>query len=425
MTKFLRREVNRKMDNQKREGIALFRYGIIAPVLHENVKNQAGYFRDMALKEFDVPCLGRRRYKVSAFKSWLRNYKIGGIDTLKPRERLDKGKSRKIDPIVGEAIKKRVEEYSFLSSAAIYRLLISEGIIGPSDINEGTLRKYIKDNNLNLVTREPQPRKKFEKEHINMLWISDFMHGPYIISGGKKRKVYLCCIIDDHSRVIVSGKFFFHENSISLEAVLKEGIARFGLPKVFYCDNGSVYSSSSLQLACARLGISLVHSRPYDSPSRGKIERFWRTIREKFLPFLKLQEIAAIDELNRLFELWIDKEYNKGYHHGICMRPMDKYMADIKDTDVKRLSKEEFDTAFLRTIKRRVKNDSTISFEGVVYEVPTRFIGKFVEIRYPTDKMDALTIYEDDKPVCKINRVNLAENANLPVRGIRFKKEED
>jgi transposase InsO family protein len=413
------------MDNKKREEIALFRYGIIAPCIHESVKSQMRYFRDMSLKEFDLPYIGRRRYKVSAFKCWLRNYKIGGIDALKPRERLDKGKSRKIDPEVGEGIKKRVEKYPFLSCAAIYRLLISEGIIGPSDITEGTLRKYISDNNLNLITTEPQPRKKFEKEHINMLWISDFMHGPYIISGGKKRKVYLCCIIDDHSRVIVSGRFFLYENSISLEMVLKEGITRFGLPNVFYCDNGSVYSSSHLQLACARLGISLVHSRPYDSPSRGKIERLWRTIREKFLSLLRLQDIVSIEELNRLFELWVDKEYNKGYHHGIDMRPMDKYMADIKDTVVKRISQEEFDTAFLRTIKRMVKNDSTISFEGIVYEVPTRFIGKFVEIRYPIDKSDSLTIYEDDKPVCKINRINLVENANLPVRGIRFKKEED
>lgn len=413
------------MSRDRKEEIALFRYGLIAPVIHENVRSQAKYFRQISLKEFDVPHIGRRRYKVSAFKSWLRSYKIGGIDALMPQVRSDKGISRKIDKKLGEAIKKKVLEYPFLSSAAIYRLFISEGIIGAQDCDEGTLRKYIKDNNLKTVQKETQPRKKFEKEHVNQLWICDFMHALYLLCSGKKKKAYLCCIIDDHSRVIVAGRFFFHENSISLEVVLKEGIMRFGVPQIFYCDNGSVYSSSYLQTACARLGISLVHSKPYDSPSRGKIERYFRTVRDKFLPFLKLQEIDSIDELNRLFELWLDREYNKGYHHGICMKPMYKYMTDIKDTPIKRISKEELDTAFLRTIKRKVKNDSTISFEGALYEVPTRFIGKLVEIRHPIDKPDALTIYEEGKPMCQIKKVNLTENANLPVMGIRFKKEEN
>lgn len=111
----------------------------------------------------------------------------------------------------------------------------------------------------------------------------------------------------------------------------------------------------------------------------------------KFLPFLKLQEIEGIEELNRLFLVWLDREYNKGYHHGIGMRPMDRYMGDIKDTTIKRVSKEKLDAAFFRTIKRKVKNDSTISFEGILYEVPARYIGKIVEIRYPMDKPDILT----------------------------------
>jgi putative transposase len=95
------------------------------------------------------------------------------------------------------------------------------------------------------------------------------LHGPYIPNGRKKHKVFLIAAIDDHSRMIVGSRFFFRENSICLEMVFKEAIMHFGLPKAFYCDNGSMFSSSHLQLACARLGVALIHSRPYDSPSRG------------------------------------------------------------------------------------------------------------------------------------------------------------
>lgn len=413
------------MDEKKREEISLFRYGLIAPVIHENVLSQMKYFREISAKEYEVPHTGKRRYRVSALKSWLRSYRMGGIDALKPKERVDKNKSRKITPMIGEAIREIVGQYPFLSTAAVFRLLISEGIIGTADLGEATVRKYIEDNGLRIVESEQKPRKKYEKEHINQLWISDFMHGPHIGAAGKKKKVYLCAIIDDHSRVIVGGRFFLSENTTSLGSLLKDAIGRFGLPLVFYCDNGSVYSSASLQLGCARLGISLVHSRPYDSPSRGKIERFNRTVREKFLVMLKLQEITDIEEMNSMFNKWLEGEYNRGYHHGIGTRPMDRYMEDIRQTNIKRVSREELDMAFLRTIKRRVKNDSTISFEAKIYEVPPKYIGKVIECRYPMDKPEKLTLYEESKPVLKLHKVDVHENAKLPTLGIKFKKEEE
>jgi transposase InsO family protein len=188
------------------------------------------------------------------------------------------------------------------------------------------------------------------------------MHGPYIVHEGRKRKVFLIGAIDDCSRVIVGARFFFHENSFNLEAVLKEAMIRFGTVKMLYTDNGTpLFISSHLQLACARLGIALVHSKPYDSPSRGKIERFFRTVREKFLSCLDLKEIDSIEDLNISFSRWLDKEYHKSHHSGINARPLDKWMDDMKNITIKRISAKELDLAFYVTIKRRVKNDSTIS----------------------------------------------------------------
>jgi len=410
--------------SNKSEDIALFKYRIIAEVLNNTGKGQMKYFREMAKKEHDVPHLGKKRYKAATFKSWLRDYRIGGFDGLKLKIRSDKGVSRKIDDKLGKIIKDTVNTYQFLSAASVYRRLISEGYINPDQMREGTVRKYIKNNKLLNSCIEPTPRKKFERQNINELWIADCMHGPYIIHKKKKKKIFLISVIDDCSRVIVGSQFFHHENSISLEIVLKEAISKYGLPQRLYTDNGSIFVSSHLQLACARLGIALVHSKPYDSPSRGKIERFFRTVRQKFLPLIRLSEIENILDINRDFSRWLDKEYQRHFHHGIGTKPMDKWMDRLKNTTIKRLSSYELDLAFYITIKRRVKNDSTISVNNILYEVPPRFIGKIIELRYPFDKQDEITIYENDKPVCMVTKLNLQENASPPAWEIKFEQGE-
>jgi len=411
-------------DDKRRTDIALFKYALIAPVLQQQVAVQIEYFREVARKEHEVPHIGRRRFKAGTLKKWLKQYRREGFDALLPKQRQDKGISRRIDDVVGDVIRKYVLKYEGLSCAAIHRMLIAEGEVRPGQFNEGTLRKYIQDHGLKETTATPEPRKKFEHDHINDLWIADTMYGPYIRYGKKKHKVFLISAIDDHSRVIIGARFFFQENSLCLELILKEGIRRFGLPRVIYCDNGSVFVSAHLQLACARLGIALVHSRPYDSPSRGKIERYHRTVRQKFLPLIDPANIEGIDHLNDLFLRWLDHDYHRQFHHGIHETPMDRMMNSLHTTAVKRPTEEELDRAFLITLHRVVKNDSTISIAGVLYECDPRFIGKKVEIRYPSDKPHCLSIYEDDKPVATLKKLDANENAKPPHRGIRFTKEE-
>lgn len=408
-------------EEKKRTNIALFRYALIAPVIQENVSRQAEYFREVSAKRYEVPHLEQKRFKAGTLKLWLKQYRRSGFDALKPKIRKDKGDSRKITGELGLAIEEVVKQYPAASCAAIHRMLIAEGHIEIAAVAEGTVRKYIQENALKLKV-SPQPRKKFEHEHVNDLWIGDCLHGPYISNGRKKQKVYLLAAIDDHSRMIVGSSFFFHENSIALETVLKDAIMHFGLPKAFYCDNGSLFVSAHLQLACARLGIALIHSRPYDSPSRGKIERFFRTVRQKFLSILRLPD--NIDALNEAFELWLQDEYHRHIHYGINARPIDRFMEDIKTISVQRLTEEELDTAFQITLHRHVKNDSTVSIGGVLYECPAEFIGKKIEIRHPSDKPEELSVYVQDNPVCKLRRLDLLENATSPHLGIRFTQEE-
>lgn len=410
-------------DDKRRTDIALFKYALIAPVLQQQVAVQIDYFREVARKEHEVPHIGRRRFKVETLKKWLKQYRRKGFDALMPKQRGDKGTPRKIDGAMGEVIRKYVLRYTGLSDAALFRMLIAEGEARPGQFNEGTLRKYIRDNGLKQKAT-PEPRKKFEHDQVNDLWTADTMYGPRIRNGKTKHKVFLISAIDDHSRVITGAGFFFQENSLCLEFILKEAIRRFGLPRVLYCDNGSIFVSAHLQLACARLGIALVHSKPYDSPSRGKIERYHRTVRQKFLPLLEPDRIEDIDHLNDLFHRWLDHDYHRQFHHGIGETPMDRMMNSLQTTAVKRPTEEELDRAFTITLHRVVKNDSTITIAKVLYECPTRFIGKKIEIRHPSDKPDYLSIYENDKPVAVLIKLNQNENAEPPHRGIRFSEEE-
>lgn len=413
------------MTDRKRQDIGLFRYGVIAPVLSENVDVQIEYFRKTAEKELPVPHWGKKKYDPYTFKKWLKQYRHGGFDALIPKERNDKGQPRKIDHQLKDTIIEALTSYPYLSGAALHRLLMAQGAIGLGGINEGTLRKFIRDNQLR-ETVAPTARKKFEKKHINELWTADCMHGPYIKLEGypRKHKVFLIAAIDDHSRMICAHGWSTQENATALEKVLKEGITRFGLPKALYCDNGSIFSSHHLQMACARLGIALIHSKPYDSPSRGKIERFFRTVRDKFLKLLDLNEINDLQLLNQRFDKWLTNQYHHHFHSGIGQTPMERFFADSQDTPVKHVSQEELDTAFQVTIYRTVRNDATISHNCILYQCPPELMGKKIQIRYTFDKPTQLTVYQEERPLVTLTPCNPGENADTPAHSISFSKAE-
>jgi transposase InsO family protein len=402
------------------EKIALFRYGIIAPFLHNSTHGQTRHFKEMATKLWDVPSYGRKSFHWKTFKSWLRLYRIAGFDGLKPKIRADKGQARTIDETLKSIICQKLEQYPSLKVSSLYRMLIDEGSIPFGSPCENAVRKFIRDNDLKTTTQPPQYRKKFEKPYINDLWLSDFMHGQRLLIDGSRKRLFLCGIIDDHSRLIVGAQWSLHENTQTLELVLKNALLTYGLPKILYCDNGAVYASSHLQIISARLGIALVHSKPYDSPSRGKIERFWRTVRDGFLPLVSVEQNYSLDEFNRIFADWLDKNYHRRFHHGILQTPMDRYLADLDTTSIRRLSNFEIDQYFFQTFQRLVKNDSTVSVNSVVYEVPPKYIGATIELRHPTSQPTDLWIYENDQPVTKIKPVDLHFNSNSPIHGIKF-----
>jgi len=406
-------------EKERSQKLALFRHGIISQILYEREESQNQYFKKMAEKEHFIPGVGLKKFSVSTFKSWLSSYRESGYDGIKPRIRVDKGSSRKIDGDFEEIIFKLLQEMPITTYTLLYRQLIEKGYIRPGDFTIQTLIKFIKDNNISLIKRDIIPRKKFETEHVNNLWICDFMHSIRLSDGKMKKYTYLCAIIDDHTRVITGSNWSFDQNLSVLEQTFKEAILSYGKPQKFYCDNGRVFTSDAVHLPCAKLGIALIHSKPYDPPGRGKIERFFRTVQSAFIPTVKERNLS-ISELNTAFQEWIRTQYHRNIHQGIAEPPMDRLLKDIKSVKIERIAKETLDLTFYRTIKRKVKLDCTVSVDGKLYEAPAKYIGLQVELRYPSSSPQEIYIFEQDKPIHRLKTLNLHQNANQPFVSLSY-----
>lgn len=397
------------MNPETREQIALARYKLISPVLAEPGRVQNEYFRSQSEKEHELPHAGRRRLSVSTLKLWLRRYRERGFEGLKPRARADQGRPRRLGEACLAAIRGKCKAYPDWSAQRLYEDLLASDQLGNPPVSYNTLLRAMAREGLRPKTGRSDVRKRFEREEVNELWIGDFLHGPPVMAGKRLSKAILCALIDDHSRMIVGWKFSVHETVSVLVEVLKEAFSTYGLPQRFYVDNGSAFSSDLLVKSCAQAGVSLIHSRPYDSPSRGKIERFFRTVRERFLAGLPTS--LTLEALTEAFARWLREDYHDKVHSGIEQRPIDRYQASVTRVSIRRLSKAELDEIFLVRHERIVANDATISFQGRIYEVPGAYIRQRIEIRHPVDDAGDLALYDNGARIARLKLVDVRENA--------------
>jgi putative transposase len=404
-------------NEEHREAVALLRHQIISPVLMESGRGQMSYFREIATREFEVPGRGAKRFRATTMKGWLNRYKQSGYPALLPKVRKDRGSFRRISADVFAGIKAFREENLDLSVVKFYERALAANCLGEPPMCMATVRRFLRAEGL-YRKREAKARKRFEMGRFGELWTGDFMHGPHVLEeplGKKKRKAILLAIIDDHSRVIVGAEFGFFENTRLIEQVFKDAILAYGIPDRLYVDNGPSFSSEYLKKVCAHVGIGLVHSKPYDSPSRGKIERFFRTVREGFLaPFgPKPFDGSDLKTLNEAFRLWLRDEYHHRNHSGIDGRPMDRYQESITRAPTRRIDEETIDELFMVRAERHVNNDSTISFQGIIYEVPPSYIGRRVELRYIQERPTEVYLYENGIRIQRCQPVDTQLNGQI------------
>lgn len=385
------------MDDDLRDRIALFRYGVISDLVSRvpAAGEKERLFREICEKDWEIPGTRRRRIGRSTARNWLEQYQAHGFEGLKPMRRKDAGQSRGIpDDIQDLLLALRKER----PTAPITRLIDVVRQAGPADaprLSPSTVYRFFAQHPLSSdgdAGEEAPDARAFVCEHINDLWMCDVMHGPRLQAPGRARgdRTYLIALIDDASRLVPHAAFYRSEGAACLLDALRHGFLRRGIPRRFYCDNGSAFRTRHLELVCATLNVTLIHTRPREPRGRGKIERFFRTVRSSFLPLLDAAHLQDLAALNRVFWAWLEGEYHVSPHSGLedGLTPLDRFLADAA---LIRPAPEDLDRLLRMKVSRRVAKDRTVRLDGRLYEAPDGYAGETVDILYdPYDSTSAV-----------------------------------
>ncbi len=391
------------MDNS--DYLAAFRYGLIASVVSRQTPFLPGEIKtlleEIASNHYTIPESTRTRVSIRSLERYVSDYRKHGWDGLKPKERAPRHPSmpRNVLEMAVELRKSRPER----SVEQIIYLLETSNAVPQGAIASSTLARHLR--NMGLSRKEmltkPQGRKRFEAPDVHFLWQADFQHTLYLPDPAdpkKRRKAILFVILDDYSRLIVHGEFYWDERLPRLEDSLKKAILKHGVPEQFYCDNGSVFSSHHLERICGKLGIRLSHSRPYRPEGRGKIERLFRFVDTSFKHEAYLQiengRLSTLSELNEAFTAWCEGYYHMREHGSTHMTPLDRAKTDRV---MRRSTLMELTEVFLWEENRKVDKSSCISLHGNTYEVDPDLSSKKVTLRFDPFDLSLIQVWHEGK----------------------------
>ncbi len=394
---------------------ALRRYRIIAPLLEEGLAECEKHSIQRLICERE--CLSDRtlRRYVAAFKK-------GGFDALLPRERQDKGSCKAIPP---EALKLAVElrqELPARSAERIQQLLASEGHV----VARSTLERHLRQQGLSgrEIKAEQKsasrgPSRRFNRVGRNTLWQADLKYGPYLSDPsqpGRKMRTYLVAIIDDATRLVVHGEFYDNQRLPVLEDAFRKAIIKCGAPDNLYVDQGKIFVSQWLRLACAKLRIRHLSAKAYSPEAKGKIERFNRTA-DEFIQEVQLEKPQTLEQLNELFRAWLSEGYNHREHSALAGRsPAQAFTQDTKP--LRFPSPESLREAFLWEKTPKVDKSGCISLNGLCYEVGVEYIRKHILVRYDPFDLSVAEVWFGGEKKKLVSPVNIGEynrNVKKPV----------
>ena len=371
------------MDEEAKKRIAEFRFGVIHDLIGDR-KLQRGQrkllLREKSACEWEIPYSGRSRLSASTILSWARRYEKGGrrLESLYPDDRSDRGRPRALNDETVLALCELKKQLKGASLPVVLREAKRQQILLPQvKVAKATIYRLFRQRGLMNRQEQAEDRRRFEAELPNDIWQSDCMHGPMVEVEGRQRKTYLFALIDDMSRLITHGEFYLHERIDSYIDALRKGLKKRGLPRKLYVDNGPAFRSHLLRHATASLGIALIHSTPYQPQGRGKIERFFRTLRMQFLS--TCAEGMDLKHLNDALNQWLDTLYHTTVHSSTRQTPLNRY---LKHAHLMREAPKELDDYFRLRVQRKVDKDRTVSLGGRLYEAPVHLIGRVVTLLY-------------------------------------------
>lgn len=411
------------MKDKEKHEIALFRFSLIVPLVNEtyDAASKSEFFREIASKEHKLPNGLSVKLSSGTIKKWFLNYKHGGFDALVPKARADIGKPRNIDSNAIAKIHELKENFPYITGTLIYQKLVEEGYVKASKTSLATVLRYIRENNLKRNQLAPVDRRAYEMEFANDCWQSDTSHGPIIMTNGQKKRTFLITFIDDASRLILHGEFFFQDNAVNMQTVFKKAISKYGIPKRVFVDNGGTYKNDQLRLICASLGIVLIHTKAYSPESKGKIERSFRTIKDNWMNGINWNDYTSLEFLNSDFNKYLNEKYSNSIHSSLSITPRERYIQDMNK--MKFMPIEELDNHFLHRVSRKVNNDATISLNCFQFEVPAKYIGQKINVRYSPINLDKAFIFDKNNKICDtVYPLKKVDNSKVKRKVIDYSK---
>jgi len=359
----------------------------------------------------------QRRFTWRTISTWLYRYKARGVTSIQPTPRSDKGRPRKVSP---ERLLEAIEQVLPLfhtkhpSKQALYRACIERGILRREEVAPNTFSRLC--NQLELLKPLSKITKKrrlaFSKQYANEMWQADTMFGPFVRNNNTPKQTKLICFLDDASRVVCHAEFFFSENVDALIKAFRSALYKRGVPESLYVDNGSIYTSKEIVQICARLGTLLCHAPVRDAAAKGKIERFFRSIRDDFLS--RNLDLSSLSALNRQLTCWIEDKYHTRKHSTLDMRPIDRFGLDL--ARIRFLPPNEAnDELFFVEQNRHVKNDNTLSLRNIRFEAPRDLRNRKVQVRYDRNHFNKVIIYYKGQRMGQARPVDYLANDRKPL----------
>ncbi len=380
--------MNREEREARGREIAAFRYSLIAELANPYLKREElrALMRQKAGREHEVPFLGKRTLTESCLRKWLAVYKTGGMEGLMPTARRDSGTSRALTPEEAAVLLSELEAHPECNATAALRKLQSTGRV-QSHPSSSSLSRFVRSAGLD---RDGRVRLHQQEQTLPFEFFAplecvqvDCMYTVEVSDAkGRQRQAILLAFLDDATRRVLYAGFAFTDNALAFECGIKHILAAHGKIGRLYTDNGCSFVSQQTRRILDILGIVLVHSRPYTPKGRGKIERFFRTVRQQFLSILDRDSLGDLQDLDTRFHTWLESEYHRSPHRGLSGRtPLEVWLEKAHliipldpSVNLQEVVKHEE--------LRKVHKDSTFTLHGVLYEVDSTLIGANVRLRY-------------------------------------------
>jgi transposase InsO family protein len=367
------------------EAVAIFRSEIVGALTRKELDHGElrAAFRALSLERFRPPGVDTtRRYSVATLERWFYAYKAGGLAALRPAPRSDRGHAQEVTPEQRQLLLDIRREHRSASVPLILRTLVADGRLEAGAISPATVRRLYVAHGLDRVPMREgggqKTRLRWEAASPGALWHADVCYGQALTIDGKSRPLRIHALLDDASRFVVAIEARHTERETDMLEILVRALRKHGPPDVLYLDNGSTYIGEVLRTACARLGISLLHARPYDAPARGKMERFWRTLREGCLDHLG--SMTSLHDVEVRLYAFLDEHYHRAPHASLMGRAPGSVFA-ARERPADDLDEQKLRDALTVRERRRVRADTTVSVDGQDWELDQGFLaGRVVTV---------------------------------------------